>query len=79
MRSAPENWPYGHGRPGARPEEVTLAAAQLEENLKSEQRFRLRDLLRYNLRTVRAYLLKETFQQLWEYNSATWAGKFLDE
>jgi transposase len=50
-----------------------------EENLKTEQRFRLRDLFRYNLRTVRAYLLKEAFQQLWDYNSATWAGKFLDE
>src|SRR5712675_1882162 len=44
-----------------------------------EQHFRLRDLLRYNLRTVRAYLLKEAFQQLWDYNSVTWAGKFLDE
>ena len=32
-----------------------------EENLKTEQRFRLRDLLRYNLKTVRAYLLKEVF------------------
>ncbi len=32
-----------------------------EENLKTEQRFRLRDLLRYNLKTVRAYLLKEAF------------------
>jgi transposase len=50
-----------------------------EENLKTDQRFRLRDLLRYNLKTVRAYLLKEAFQQLWDYNSATWAGKFLDE
>jgi transposase len=50
-----------------------------EENLKTEQRFRLRDLLRYNLKTVRAYLLKETFQQLWDYNSPAWAGKFLDE
>jgi transposase len=48
-------------------------------NLTSQQRFRLRDLLRYNLRTVRAYLLKEDFQQLWEYESATWAGKFLDD
>ncbi len=38
-----------------------------EENLKAEQRFRLRDLLRYNLKTVRAYLLKEAFQQLWEH------------
>ncbi len=34
-----------------------------EENLKDEQRFRLRDLLRYNLKTVRAYLLKETFER----------------
>jgi transposase len=50
-----------------------------EENLKTEQRFRLRDLLRYNLKTVRAYLLKEAFQQLWDYNSPAWAGKFLDE
>ena len=47
-------------------------------NLIGEQRFRLRDLLRYNLKTVRAYLLKEVFQQLWDYNSPTWAGKFLD-
>jgi len=50
-----------------------------EHNLKDDQRFRLRDLLRYNLKTVRAYLLKEAFQQLWDYNSPTWAGKFLDE
>jgi transposase len=41
--------------------------------------FRLRDLLRYNLQTVRAYLLKEDFQQFWEYEQPTWAGKFLDE
>jgi transposase len=50
-----------------------------EENLKDEQRFRLRDLLRYNLKTVRPYLLKEVFQQLWDYNSPIWAGKFLDQ
>jgi transposase len=36
-------------------------------NLTMQQRFRLRDLLRYNLRTARAYLLKEDFQQFWEY------------
>jgi transposase len=39
------------------------------ENLQDEQHFRLRDLLRYNFKTVRAYLLKEAFQQLWDYNS----------
>jgi transposase len=49
------------------------------DNLKTDQRFRLRDLLRYNLKTVRAYLLKEAFQQLWDYNSVPWAEKFLDQ
>src|SRR5579862_6528902 len=48
-------------------------------NLTGQERFRLRDLLRYNLRTARAYLLKEDFQQFWEYESPSWAGKFLDE
>jgi transposase len=49
-----------------------------KENLTPQQKFRLRDLLRYNLQTVRAYLLKEDFQQFWEYNSPSWAGMFLD-
>jgi len=49
------------------------------ENLTDTQRLRLRDLLRYNLQSVRAYLLKEQFQQLWDYDSPTWAGKFLDQ
>ena len=48
-------------------------------NLTSGQHLRLRELLRYNLKTVRAYLLKEDFQQLWDYESPTWAGKFLDD
>jgi transposase len=49
-----------------------------KDNLTPQQKFRLRDLLRYNLQTVRAYLLKEDFQQFWEYDSPTWAGTFLD-
>lgn len=49
------------------------------QNLTSKQRFRLRDLLRYNLRTVRAYLLKEDFQQFWDYDSPAWADKFLNQ
>jgi transposase len=40
---------------------------------------KLSEVLKYNLRTVRAYLLREEFQRLWEYRSAWWAGKFLDE
>lgn len=49
------------------------------ENLTDHQRLKLRDLVRYNLQSVRAYLLKEQFQQFWDYDSPTWAGKFLDQ
>lgn len=48
------------------------------ENLTAKQRVRLRDVLQYDLRTVRAYLKVEAFQMLWTYTSPTWAGKFLD-
>lgn len=47
------------------------------ENLTSDQTVSLRTLLSYNLRTMRAYLLKEDFQQLWSYSSPAWADKFL--
>jgi transposase len=49
------------------------------ENLTGKQTVKLSELLKYNLRTVRAYLLREEFQRLWEYKSPGWAGKFLDE
>jgi transposase len=49
------------------------------ENLTDKQTVKLSEILRYNLRTVRAYLLREEFQRLWEYSSAWWACKFLDE
>lgn len=49
------------------------------ENLTDTQSLRLTELLKYNLKAVRAYLLKEEFQQFWEYVSPKWAGKFLDE
>jgi transposase len=55
-----------------------LCVLKRKENLTSQQKFRLRDLLRYNLHTVRAYLLKGDFEQFWEYNSPTCAGMFLD-
>ncbi len=47
-------------------------------NLTTTQKGRLKELLTMNLKTVRAYLLKEQFHKFWEYNSPTWAGKFLD-
>jgi transposase len=48
------------------------------ENLTGRQWARLQDLLCYSLKTMRAYLLKESFQALWEYKSYHWAGVFLD-
>jgi transposase len=49
------------------------------ENLTEQQGVRLADLLRYNLRSVRAYLLKEQLQLLWRYVSSYHAGRFLDQ
>jgi transposase len=49
------------------------------ENLTERQTVKLSELLKYNLRSVRAHLLREDFQQFWEYVSPTWAGRFLDQ
>ena len=49
------------------------------ENLTDKQTVKLSELLKYNLRTVRAYLLREDFQRSWEYRGPAWAGKYLDE
>ena len=49
-----------------------------EENLTANQRAKLGDLLQYDLKSVRGYLLKQSFQLLWEYVSPYWAGRFLD-
>jgi len=53
--------------------------AKRPENLTDKQRPRLRELLRYNPQSVRAYLLREEFQQLWDYVSPAWAHKFLTQ
>jgi len=49
-----------------------------EENLTDKQQTKLDDVLRYDLKSVRGYLLKQSFQLLWEYTSPYWAGWFLD-
>jgi transposase len=49
------------------------------ENLTDGQTVKLAELLRYNLRSVRAHLLREDFQRFWEYTSPHWAGRFLDQ
>lgn len=45
-------------------------------NLDIEGRRALRMLLKANKRLNKAYLLKESFGQLWDYNNLTWARKF---
>ena len=47
-------------------------------NLTRRQLATLRELLAMNLKTVKAYLMKEDFHRFWDYTSAAWAGKFLD-
>jgi transposase len=49
------------------------------ENLTDKQTVKLKELLSCNLKTVRAYLLKEDLQRLWSYATPGWAGRFLDE
>ena len=48
-------------------------------NLRAKQVSKLSDVLQYNLRTVRCYLMKEEFQFFWDYVSPYWAGRFLDQ
>lgn len=48
------------------------------ENLSEQQEIKLAELLRYNLKAVRSYLLREEFQHFWTYVSPFWAGQFLD-
>jgi transposase len=47
------------------------------ENLTPKQRARLGYLEKLNLRTNRAYLLKEAFRELWTYARRGWAKRFL--
>ncbi len=49
------------------------------ENLTEKQTVKLSELMKYNLKSVRAHLLREDFQQFWEYVSPGWAEKFLNE
>lgn len=48
------------------------------QNLKGSARKNLKLLLAANKRLSTAYLLKESFGQLWDYTSETWARKFFE-
>ena len=46
-------------------------------NLTIGQATKLRDLLKYDLKSIRALALKESFDAFWQYDSPHWAGWFL--
>jgi len=48
-----------------------------EANLTEKQETKLADVLQYDLKSVRAYLLKESFQLFWNYKSPYWAAWYL--
>ena len=56
--------------------EVALVSSETTRKPhRATQKAKLKDLVRYNLQSVRGYLLKEDFQQLWNYESTTWAAQ----
>ena len=48
------------------------------ENLTEKQTVRLSELFKINLSSIKGYLMREDFQQFWEYHRYSLAGKFLD-
>jgi len=48
-----------------------------EENLTDKQNTKLKDILQYDLKSVRAYLLKVSFEAFWHYQSPYWAEQYL--
>lgn len=51
--------------------------AKNPQNLTDKQKARLDDVLQYDLKSVKAYLLKEAFQVFWSYRSPRWARWYL--
>lgn len=49
------------------------------ENLSDKQSGRLDELVKINLSSIKAYLLKEDFQEFWSMRYRTWASKFLED
>lgn len=48
------------------------------ENMQAEQRLAFTELKDLNLKTARAWAIKEMLKQMWSYRSKTWARKFFD-
>ena len=66
----------GRGRAYIKGQKYTLLSHR--ENLTLQGRKALKKLLRANKRLNTAYLLKESFGQLWDYEKEGWAQRFFD-
>ena len=55
------------------------AVLKKPENLSEKQALKLKDLLSQNLKTIKVYLLRESFQKFWTFNTVGWASRFLVE
>jgi len=49
------------------------------ENRTEKQSLKMKELLQYNLKSVKSFLLKLEFEKFWTYKSPFWAEIFLDE
>jgi transposase len=49
------------------------------KNLTERQVVRLKELLKTNLTSIKAYLMREDFQRFWTYQMPAWADKFLED
>lgn len=67
----------GHDRRYIKGQKYTLLSSR--ENLTVDGRAALRQLLAANKRLNTAYLLKESFGQLWGYHREAWARRFFDQ
>lgn len=67
----------GKDRSYIKGQKYTLLSSR--ENLTSSGRSNLRRLLKANKRLNTAYLLKESFEQLWDYREEGWARRFFDK
>ena len=66
----------GRDRRFIKGQKYTLLSSR--ENLTSTGRANLRRLLKANKRLNTAYLLKESFEQLWDYRQEGWARRLFD-
>jgi transposase len=66
----------GNSRKFIKGQKYTLLSHR--ENLTTDGRRSLKTLLAANKRLNTAYILKEEFGQLWDYQSEAWASKFFD-